>query len=118
MLHKAISASKTHPDSHNKTIVDSLREYLHSLNYNNFEFVISLGIAPGINDVKSLQNFLEDYLNSFVRSKDVQNILYTLLDEFNMNLGTKKEDIEKLLTEIILALSEENTYNRDEESDG
>ena len=108
MPHKAMSASKTHPDSYNKTIVDSLREYLHSLNYNNFEFVISLGIAPGINDVKSLQKFVEDYLNSFLRSKGVQNILYTLLDEFNMNLGTKKEDIEKLLTEIIL--TEKHSY--------
>lgn len=90
-------------NTHDRAILDeSLREYVRSLDYENFEFLISLRVAPEISDVKSLQNLIEDSLNSFIGSKDVQNILYSLLDEFNMNIDSETEDIEKLLTEVIL----------------
>ena len=83
-------------------ILESLRKFILSLDYNSFEFILSLSATEEHADVDSLKRYLEESLISFGKIRDVKDIFYAILSNAKGNVKLSAGEIEAYLLEVIL----------------
>ncbi len=88
-------------------ILESLKKFIQSLDYQSSEFILSLGAAEAHANVESFKRSLEASLISFGQAQDVKKIFYAIISNEIGNAELSAEDIEEYLSEIIL----ENDYS-------
>ena len=94
------------PEARDVLVLESFTKFIHSLDYKNSKFILSVGAAKGYPTVESLQRHLEESLKSFARNPDIKRIFYHIISNVKGNVKMSADEIETYLTEIIL----ENDY--------
>jgi len=88
-------------------VLESLRNFILSLDYGNSEFILSLGADEEFLTIESLKSYLEKSLVSFGKTPDVKKIFYEIISNVKGNVELTPAEIEEFLAEIIL----ENDYS-------
>jgi|GEM_PF-719389 len=88
-------------------VLESLRKFILSLDYENTEFILSLGADEEFPTIDTLKGHLEKSLVSFGKTPNIKKIFYTIISDVKGNVELTSEEIETFLAEIIL----ENDYS-------
>ncbi len=94
--------SKFDQNARDVLVLESLRNFILSLDYDNSEFILALGAAQEHTTVESLQKYLEESLISFVQTPDIKKIFYKIISNVKGNVELSAEEIEEYFAEIIL----------------
>jgi len=95
------------PEARDVQVLESLRRFILSLDYETAEFILSLGADEEFPTVESLKRHLEKSLVSFGKTPDVKKIFYQIISNVKGNVELTPAEIEEFLAEIIL----ENDYS-------
>jgi hypothetical protein len=106
MTHNAIPQDFDH-NARDVLVLESLKKFVQSLDYQSSEFILSLGATEKHANVASLKKYLEESLISFGQSKGIKRIFYAIVSNVKGNVALSPEEIEEYLAEIIL----ENDYS-------
>src|SRR4030042_1521420 len=83
-------------------VLESLRNFILSLDYETAEFILSLGADEEFPTSETLKSYLERSLVSFGQTPDVKKIFYTIISNAKGNVALSPAEIEAFLAEIIL----------------
>jgi len=106
MTHNEIPQDFDH-NARDVLVLESLKKFVQSLDYQSSEFVVLLGATGKHANVASLKKYLEDSLISFSQSQGIKRILYAIISDVKGYVELSPEEIEEHLVEIIL----ENDYS-------